>query len=204
MDSNTAEKPQERDHRKISYTMSILGGLLGIVMAVAIIYYGDWIYSFSRFGYIGAFLISLLGGSVWLVPVPMAAVVFAMGPVVEMAWLLALANGAGETIGAIIIYMTGHGAGTAIVMKTGNGRFHRLFNRLMGLVQRRGGITLFLLAAILNPFFYPAALTAGALHYDMKKYFIVTWIGKTIKGFTLVYLGYFGLGGILRLFGVDV
>jgi len=74
----------------------------------------------------------------------------------------------------------------------------------MGLMERRGSWTLFLLSAILNPFFYPAALTAGAMRFGIRRYFIICWIGKTIKGMTVAYAGFYGLRGLLRMLGMPV
>ena len=44
-------------------------------------------------------------------PGPRRAVVFARGGVRKYTWLVGAAAGLGETIGALTIYMTGHGAG---------------------------------------------------------------------------------------------
>ncbi len=72
------------------------------------------------------------------------------------------------------------------------------------LMERRGSLALFLLSAILNPFFYPAALAAGAMRFGVRKYFFITWAGKTIKGLTVAYAGYWGLRGLLRWLGMPV
>ena len=63
---------------------------------------------------------------------------------------------------------------------------------------------LFFLSAVINPFFYPAALTAGALKFGIKKFFFICWAGKTIKGISVAAAGYWGLGSILRALGVPI
>ena len=118
------------------------------------------------------------------------------------AVLVGVAAGLGETAGALIIYMTGHGAGTAFFRT--NGKLSGTYLRLMNLMERRGSITLFLLSAVLNPFFYPAALAAGAMRFGIKRYFFITFAGKTIKGLTVAYAGYWGLRSLLRLLGMPV
>ncbi len=85
-----------------------------------------------------------------------------------------------------------------------HGKIQAAYERMMGLMERRGSITLFLLSAVINPFFYPAALAAGATKFGIKKYFIICFIGKTIKGMTIVYVGYWGLRGLLRWLGMPV
>jgi membrane protein YqaA with SNARE-associated domain len=121
----------------------------------------------------------------------------------EYTWLVGIANGLGETLGALTIYMTGYGGGSALYYRT-HGRLHAAYERLMNLMERRGWLILFVLAAILNPFFYPAALCAGALRFGVKKYFIITCLGKIIKGMTVAYAGYWGLRGLLRMLGAPI
>ncbi len=75
---------------------------------------------------------------------------------------------------------------------------------MMGMMERRGWLVLFVLASVLNPFFYPAALAAGALRFGVKRYFIITWAGKTIKGMTVAYAGYWGLRGLLKMLGAPI
>ena len=63
---------------------------------------------------------------------------------------------------------------------------------------------LFVLSAVLNPFFYPAAIAAGALRFGAKKYMAICWAGKTIKGMTVAYVSYWGLRGLLRMLGAPI
>jgi membrane protein YqaA with SNARE-associated domain len=172
-------------------------------MAGAVIYFWETVQKLGAYGYVGAFLISILGGATIIIPVPMLAVVFALGRVMEFTWLVGIANGLGETLGALTIYMTGYGGGTALYFSK-QGRMQSAYNRLMRLMEQRGSLILFLLSAILNPFFYPAALCAGALRFGVKRYFIITWLGKTIKGMTVAYAGYWGLRGLLRMLGAPI
>jgi len=188
---------------KTAYILGIAGVVVTFLMAGAVIYYWEFVRGLRVYGYVGAFLISILGGATIIVPVPMLAVVFALGRVMEHTWLVGLANGLGETLGALTIYMTGYGGGSAFYYST-HGKLHDAYERLIGLMERRGSLTLFLLAAVLNPFFYPAALAAGALRFGLKKYFLITLVGKTIKGMTVAYAGYWGLRELLRMLGMPV
>jgi membrane protein YqaA with SNARE-associated domain len=172
-------------------------------MAVAVVYLRWTGQELLHWGYLGAFLISILGGATILIPVPMLAVVFALGGVMEYPWLVGMAAGLGETLGALTIYMTGHGGGTALATSR-HGKIQVAYERLMGLMERRGSWTLFLLSAVINPFFYPAALVAGATKFGIRRYFIICFIGKTIKGMTVVYVGFWGLGSLLRWLGMPV
>jgi uncharacterized membrane protein YdjX (TVP38/TMEM64 family) len=186
---------------KTAYIVGITGIVVTSLMAVAVVYYWEYVQALEGYGYLGAFLISIIGGAIIVVPVPMLAVVFALGGVLTPYWV-GIAAGLGETFGALTIYMTGHGAGTALFRS--NGRLQGAYLRIMGVMERRGSLALFLLSAILNPFFYPAALAAGAMRFGVRKYFFITWAGKTIKGLTVAYAGYWGLRGLLRWLGMPV
>ena len=197
------EPEEKRGSAKTAYILGIVGIIVTLLMAGAVIYYWEFVRGLGGYGYLGAFLISILGGATIIIPVPMLAVVFAMGRVMEYPWLVGIANGLGETVGALTIYMTGYGGGSAFYYST-HGKIQAAYEWLMRLMERRGSITLFLLAAVLNPFFYPAALAAGALRFGLKRYLVICWAGKMIKGMTVAYAGYWGLRGLLQMLGMPV
>ncbi|MFC1982850.1 VTT domain-containing protein [Chloroflexota bacterium] len=188
---------------KAAYILGIVGAVLTIIMAFAVIYFGEWVRALEGYGYLGAFLISILGGATIIIPVPMLAVVFALGGVMKYTWLVGIAAALGEALGAVTIYLTGYGGGKALY-NSKHGKIQAAYERLMGLMERRGSITLFILAAIVNPFFYPAALAAGAMRFGIWKYFLICFVGKTIKGMTVVYAGYWGLRGLFQMLGVPL
>jgi membrane protein YqaA with SNARE-associated domain len=192
-----------RKSAKWAYILGIFGIVATILMAVAVVVWNEEIRELQQFGYLGAFVISILGGATVIIPVPALAVVFTLGAVMEHAWLVGIAAALGELIGALTIYMTGHGAGRAI-SKSKHGKIQRTYEKLLGLMERRGPIVLFIVASVVNPFFYPAALAAGALRFGIWKYTIIVLAGKIIKCMTVVYAGYYGLKGIFRAIGADV
>ncbi|OGO20365.1 MAG: hypothetical protein A2Z15_05465 [Chloroflexi bacterium RBG_16_50_11] len=185
------------------YILGIFGIVITILMAVAIVIYKDEVKELQNYGYFGAFFISILGGATIIVPVPMLAIVFALGGVMPMPWLVAIAAALGELVGALTIYATGRGAGHAISTKA-HGRVQKIYDKLLNLIKRRGALTLFIVTSIVNPFFYPAAFAAGALKFGLRKYIFVVLAGKLIKSFTVVYAGYFGLKGIFHALGIDL
>ncbi len=196
--------------KRWEYIVGILGILLTVGLAVVVIVYWENVRALEHYGYLGAFLISVFGGATILVPVPMTPVVFALGTVMAPSFapylgpvFVGAAAGLGETIGGLSIYMTGYGGGTAL-HDIKQGKIKTAYTRMLGWVEKRGSLTLFALSAMLNPFFYPAALAAGALRFGIKRFFLICWAGKTIKGITVAAAGYWGLGAILRALGVPV
>ncbi|MCX7911545.1 MAG: VTT domain-containing protein [Dehalococcoidales bacterium] len=186
-----------------AYALGIIGVILMLLMVVVLIIFDEEVESLRRYGYIGAFFISILGGATIVIPVPMLAVVFALGAVMPMPWLVGLCAALGELVGALTIYMTGHGAGQAISTAK-SGRVQKIYDRLLEMMKKRGALTLFIVTSIINPFFYPAAFASGALRFGIKKYTVIVLIGKIIKCMTVVYAGHFGLKGIFRAFGIQI
>ena len=187
---------------RAAYILGIVGVVLSLLMAVAVVYFWEFIHTLEGYGYLGAFLISILGGATIIIPVPMLAVIFALGGVLTPYWV-GVAAGLGETVGALIIYMTGHGGGAAL-SNIKYSKIQAAYSRLMYWMERRGSWTLFVLSAVLNPFFYPAALAAGAMRFGLRRYFLICLAGKLIKGITVAYAGYWGLRGLLRMLGMPV
>ena len=197
--SAAVEQAAPKKSAKLAYTLAILGVILTLAMAAAIIVWDEQVKAMEQYGYLGAFFISILGGATVIIPVPMLAVVFALGGVMPFPWLVAVSAALGELVGALIIYMTGQGAGKAIVSSK-HGRIQKAYEKMLDLMERRGAITLFVVTSIVNPFFYPAAFACGALRFGLKKYISIVLVGKVIKCMTIVYLG----KGIFQALGIDI
>ena len=192
------------------YYVSVLGIILTVGLVVAIIFFWDNVQEVGHYGYLGAFIISVFGGATYIAPVPMTPVIFSLGTVLKPSYapylgpvFVGAAAGLGETLGGLTIYMTGYGGGTALA-NTNRRKIQAVYSRMLRWVGRRGTLTLFILSATLNPFFYPAGLAAGALRFGIKRYFFICLAGKTIKGMTVAFAGYWGLGAILHAIGIPV
>ena len=197
------QEARKKGSAKRAYILGIAGVVATVLMAEAVVYFGEAVRELKGYGYTGAFFISILGGATIIVPVPMLAVVFALGGVMKYTWLVGISAALGELVGALTIYMTGQGAGKAL-NQSKHGRIQAAYDRLLGLMERRGSLTLFVVASVVNPFFYPAALAAGALRFGLKKYILIVLAGKIIKSMTVVYAGYWGLKGLFRAIGISL
>jgi len=189
--------------KKASHVPGILGAVITLLLIGAVIYFREFIHSLGGYGYLGAFLISIFGGATVIAPVPMLPTVFALGGIMEYPMLVGVAAALGEVIGALIIYMTGY-SGRTFLHDSRRGKFQSFYLRVMRLVERRGSLTLFVLSSVANPFFYPAALAAGASRFSIPRYLLICSAGKTIKGMTVAYAGYWGLSGLFRMLGISV
>jgi len=204
-------QPESSKFKKRQYIMAATTVFFTLGLAALIAFNWDMLYRMAGYGYAGGFVISALGGATILVPVPMLAVQFALGgvvkPILGPALLGPFYVGAvcalGETLGALTIYITGLG-GSIPFSGTRRGWLKRLSDKLNHLLECRGKITLFLLSAIMNPFFYPASIAMGASRFGFKRYALITLSGKLIKCSMIAYAGYFGLKGIFELIGIEL
>ena len=167
-----------------------------VLLAVAIVVFWETVRSLEGYGYVGAFLISILGGATVIVPVPSLPVVFALGGVMKYPALVGVAAGLGEPLGEITGYMAGWGGRAALIKRN-----EAIYSRLEGWMRRRGGVALAALAALPNPFFDLAGAAAGALRFPLWKFLLYCWMGKTVKGLWIAFAGYWGLGAILKWLG---
>jgi len=196
--------------KRWEYWFGVAGLVLTVGVVLAVIFYWEEIQALGAYGYLGAFLIGVFGGATYIAPVPMLPVIFVLGTVLKPSFapylgpvFVGAAAGLGETVGAVTIYMTGYGGGAALASSK-HGKIRAVYSRLSRWMKRRGSLVLFILSAVVNPFFYPIAITAGATRFGLKKYIIICVVGKTIKGITVAAAGYWGLGSILRALGVPI
>lgn len=175
---------QENWWRK--YRMRVAAIVFSLLITAAIVAFRGQLRALARYGYVGVFLIGVLGNATVVLPVPSLAVVFAGGGVLNPL-LVGLIAGIGEPLGELTGYMAGYG-GSAIVEERAR------FERIHDWMQRRGFITLFVLSAIPNPLFDLAGIAAGMLHFPVWRFLLACWLGKTLKALVIAYLGSFSLG----------
>jgi len=200
----------ERILKRWEYWIGFAGLVLTVGVALAVALYWEDVQTLWGYGYLGAFLIGVFGGATYIAPVPMTPIIFVLGTVLKPSFapylgpvFVGIAAGLGETIGALTIYMTGYGGGAALA-STKHTKIRAIYSLILGWMERRGSLVLFIFSSVVNPFFYPIALTAGATRFGLKKYLLICIIGKTIKGIMVAAAGYWGLGSILRALGVPI
>jgi membrane protein YqaA with SNARE-associated domain len=155
--------------------------VLVIAISVAIFAFRDHFAELAALGYPGVFLVSLLGNATIVLPAPSLALVFAMGS--ALSWpIVGLFAGVGESLGELTGYLAGVG-GRAVIED------EKTYRRLVSWMERRGGITVFLLSAIPNPFFDLAGIAAGTLRYPLWRFLLFCWMGKTLKTMLVAWAG---------------
>ena len=188
-----------------------------ITFGLALLVVLNWhsVKQITAYGYFGGFVVSALGGGTVLVPIPMAAVQFTLGgillpwfgPAILVPLCVGLVCSFGESLGALTIYAAGFSGATPLAKSAPGdkpGRLQKLYDRLTGLMERRGPIVMFVLSAVMNPFFFPTSLACGAVRMGARKYFLIVFAGKFIKCSAIAYAGYFGLKGLFAALGIHV
>jgi membrane protein YqaA with SNARE-associated domain len=178
--------------RTTVFRVLILALVLGISGLIFV--FRDRFAELAALGYSGIFAVSVLSSATIILPAPSLALVFAMGSALPPL-LVGLAAGAGEALGELTGYAAGFG-GRAIITE------HRTYERLRNWMQRRGGITLFVLSVVPNPVFDLAGIAAGTLHYPLWRFLLICWAGKSIKTTLVALAGAMSLNIIRPFLGL--
>lgn len=194
--------------KRWEFWVGILSVILTVSLAVLVVVYWQSFQNMAGYSYLGMFLISVIGGATVIIPVPSLALQFTMGAVLHPAIIGAVA-GLGTGIGGTFIYLFGRSGRKLFfnadfsIQKYDN-FIMRWLSRLTGWTQNRGSLTVFFMSAMLNPVFFPMAIAIGASRFQLWRFFTMCWAGNTVKSMIIAYLGYFGLGSLLRLIGIEV
>jgi membrane protein YqaA with SNARE-associated domain len=151
-----------------------------------------------QYGYFGLFLVSVIGASSIIIPIPYTLIIFFMGMSKNFdPLLLAISAGSGSALGEFFGYFLGY-FGRAVVSKERK----RKMNYILKIFSRYGSVTIFLFALLPLPddlLFIPL----GIMHYSFLKAFLPCLLGKLLMSIILAFSGYFSIGFIERIFGGD-
>jgi membrane protein YqaA with SNARE-associated domain len=168
--------------------------LLVVAISVGLFLYQDRVAELGNYGYLGAFLVSLVSSATVILPLPGIVVLFALGAALNPV-LVGLTGATGGIIGEMTGFMAGYG-GREMVQGRG-----RAYARAENWMRRWGGWAVFAFAAVPLPVFDVAGVVAGVLGYPIWKFLLIGWVGKSIKYILLVLAGAWGWEAMLRYFG---
>jgi len=177
---------------RFEYTLLIGVALLLTAFALAFFYFSTDISNLKSYGYVGLFLINVIGAASILLPSPAAASVFGGGALLQdflgipaFIWVGMIA-GLGEAVGEFSGYAAGYGGRIMVENRAEYKRIHRW-------MDSHGTITMFLMSTFPNPLFDVVGLAAGAVQMPMKRFFIAVLAGKVIKD---TWMAAAGAGGV--------
>jgi len=176
--------------------------LLTLLLVIAItsgifFFYHDFPSKFEQlkhFGYLGAFLISVLLNATVILPVGNFIILFTLGGILPLPVIVGLAGGAGAAIGEITGYMAGY-SGRVVVAR------RKTYTQLEYWVRRWGGVAIFILSLV--PLVFDlAGIAAGALRFPFWKFLLFCWLGRTILYIFIALSGAWGWEVILPYLGL--
>ena len=181
--------------------VAVLAGLIvAFIPSVVLLIHPGLTDPLGDFAYLGVFLVNLISTSTLFVPVPGITAAANVLIITEASdarfpWLIGALGGAGMAIGEFTAYYAGvlgtHAATTHGL--TVPARFEPLAQRVSSMITRLmdrwGTLTLFALAAIPDPVFELAAVTAGSVRMPVRRFFAAVLAGCMVRGVSLAYLG---------------
>jgi hypothetical protein len=194
--------------------------LISVLFVVGIFHYWKEIAQRMGYGYLTDFLVSIIGGSLFI-PISNMPVVFLLGNRLIPAYV-GLIAGFGEAIGGMDAYLAGAGgrilwskfmAERLILQPTSSSldkpvpnqvkpqsRWQILFNRLAAQFNKRSGSwAIFISSSVLWWVSYPVAIAAGTAGIGLKRFFLISWAGKTIRGLIIAFAGYWAFEFLLKI-----
>ena len=164
----------------------ILTILLMVGITIGIFFNREKIAEFGNYGYLGAFLISLISNATIVLPIPGILVLFGLGSVPALhPVLVALAGASGGAIGELTGYMLGH-SGRGFVEDSAT------YIKAVSWLRRWGSLAIFVFAV--NPFLPLdiAGIAAGSLRFPLWRFIALCWCGKAILYTIATYAGAWG------------
>ena len=160
--------------------------LVGVIaITIYIISIRNRVAEFERYGYVGIFFVALLANATVFIPAPGVAIIYAMGAVFNPIYV-GIAAGTGGAIGELSGFLAGF-SGQGLVENT------HIYERIKPWVDKYGGWSIFVLAAIPNPFFDIAGFAAGIAKMKMRTFLFSVWVGQLIKMTMFAYAGKYSI-----------
>ena len=147
-----------------------------------------------QFGYLGGFLISLVGAMSVIIPIPYTLVIYLLGSVLDPL-LVAVSGGLGSALGEFSGYVLGY-YGRVVLSK----ERRRKMDYMMKVFHHYGFAAIFLFALTPLPddlLFIPL----GIMRYRFLKAFVPAFLGKMLMCFILAYSGRWSVEVIEIVFG---
>ncbi len=190
--------------------------LVGATVAAAILLIVFWKYleRFQILIYIGLFFTAILAGSPIPVPTPCMALTFTLGSKFDPL-VIGFVAASGAMIGSMTVYFTARTGrhflpGLNIsdpankIYSSWLGRFLRRIKipAFLDFVNKRGAIGVFLFSIFPNPLLMPVLFTNGLNRTRVWKVAFASLLGQSVLFLSLAFLGHYGLGSVLRYFGI--
>jgi membrane protein YqaA with SNARE-associated domain len=164
-------------------TPAIIASSLVIGVTIGLFLFQDKIKELGDYGYLGAFLISLLTNASILLPMPSLILLFPLGAAFNPVYV-GLAAGAGGALGEMTAYIAGY---------SGRGIWHDNPNYIKaGNWLKKWGVVIIFVYCVTPMPLDLMGLAAGNLRFPAWKFFAACLPAKIIKYIVLAYAGAWG------------
>ena len=176
-------------------SLKIISICLLCVVLGTIILLRDSLPNIETVGYVGVFVLSLVGSASVLLPIPgTAAICIGPGVLILDPILVAIIGSVAEVIGESSSYIIGY-SGRGFVNKS------KFYDGIQEKMKSKGGLFIFLMCCIPNPLFDLVGIAAGSLKFPFRQFLLFVWLGKLVKGVTVAYACFYGFDWALGFFG---
>jgi membrane protein YqaA with SNARE-associated domain len=170
----------------------LLSFLLVIAIMVLLLIYREAVAELGNWGYLGAFLIGLVGNATIILPMPSLLLLFALGATFNPV-LVGLTGAVGGAIGELSGYILGY---------SGHGfiKNNQLYVKAEAWMKRFGSATVFVFAVAPVLPIDVAGIAAGALRFPSWKFLAACFSGKAILYTSLTLATTWGWHSVERWF----
>ena len=179
--------------------LPMAGLLLVLAIMAGILYvnirFPEIIEELDRYGYAGAFIISIIFNATLILPAGNMLIQMTLGTAAALSpVLVGFAGGVGASIGETTGYVAGRSGRGLIKRKS------QMYGRVEGWVKKWGILTIFVFSIV--PFVFDlVGIAAGALRFPFWKFFLACMAGRIMLYVTMVWLASLGYRVILPWFG---
>ena len=177
--------------RKRAMPIAGLVLVLGIMAAIFYVKYThpDIIDELENYGYLGAFVISIIFNATLILPAGNMLIQMTLGATMLNPVLLGVVSGGGAAIGEITGYVAGR-SGRGLIAKS------RMYTQIEEWVRKWGVLTIFVFS-IVPVVFDLVGIAAGALRVPFWKFFIACMLGRMVLYVIMISLASQGYEWIL-------
>jgi len=194
---NLISQAKEAKVSKRKVLRNIVIPLLTLILVIAItaarFYYRERIADHGGFGYLGAFLISLVANATIILPMPGLLILIGLGTIFNPI-LVGLIGAVGGALGEMSGYLAGY-SGRGIASS------NKMYVRAEGWMKRWGALAVFLFALL--PFLPldVAGMVAGVLRYPVWKFLVACFLAKAVLYIVMIQTTAWGWEALLRYLG---
>ena len=156
-----------------------------ILLSTVFFVYRDFFKHALSLGLLGLFIVNFVSSAGFFVSGPAFLTIITGGNLYPPI-LVALVAAFGACLGDMLGYVFGHSGRRLTKKKLDR---HKAVRFLEKNFHRHGGLIIFLLAIIPNPFFDAVGILAGVLNYPPLKFFTIMLIGRFLRYWLLAKFG---------------